>query len=58
MQKPPHKKTWSFSWDDRTGQTGLMSRNRVAELLRAGPVPRRADHTHPARLCNRLCLAA
>ena len=35
MQKPPHKKTWSFSWDDRTGQTGLMSRNRVAELLRA-----------------------
>ena len=35
MQAQQQKKTWSFSWDDRTGQTGPMSRNRVAELLRA-----------------------
>ena len=35
MPKKNHKKAWSFSWDDRTGQTGPLSRNRVAELLRA-----------------------
>ena len=35
MQARPQKKTWSFSWDDRTDRTGPLSRNRVAELLRA-----------------------
>ena len=30
-----NKTEWAFSWDDRTGQTGPMSRNRVAELLQA-----------------------
>ena len=57
MQARPQKKTWSFLWDDRAGETGPLSRKRVAELLRGGPVPRRPDHTPPARVCNRLCLA-
>ena len=30
-----NKTGWSFSWDDRTGQTGPMSRKRIAELLQA-----------------------
>ena len=35
MQARPQKKTWSFLWDDRAGETGPLSRKRVAELLRA-----------------------